>query len=83
MGGRSEVKPKELRDPLFRLVLAEKLARSDDASNGARPPDQGRQVKTGDKPEDIWPPGKVPEGPGVGNPGFKSSERKEEWQLLV
>ena len=32
---RSEVKPKEERDPLFRLLLAEKLARDDDASNEA------------------------------------------------
>ena len=36
VGGRSEVKPKEERDPLFRPYLAEKLARDDDASSVAR-----------------------------------------------
>ena len=36
-GGRSEVKPKEERNPLFRPFLAKKLVRDDDASNEALP----------------------------------------------
>jgi len=34
--GWSEVKPKESRNPLLRLVLAEELVRDDDASSGIR-----------------------------------------------
>ena len=34
--GRSEVKPKEERDPLFRPFLAEKLARDDDGPSARK-----------------------------------------------